>query len=181
MNWQIDNAHSHIQFTVRHMMISRVRGFFEDFNGTIDFDEENPTNTIVDVSIDASSVTTRDEKRDGHLRSADFFDVENYPELTFVSKRVEQIDEYNGRLIGDLTILDQTHEVVLNVNYMGKATSPWGTESAGFEASTSISRKDWGLEWNQALETGGWLVGDKIDINIDLELVKVPEAELAAV
>ena len=178
MSWQIDNSHSHIQFSVKHMMISTVRGFFDEFSGTIEFDEEQPINSFVDVTIDAASVNTRDEKRDGHLKSPDFFNVSEYPEVTFVSKYIEQDDPHNGRLIGDLTILDQTHEVVLDVHYVGKAVSPWGTESAGFEASTKISRKAWGLEWNQALETGGWLVGDKISIDIELEMVKVPEAEL---
>ncbi len=180
MSWQIDKAHSHIQFTVRHMMIANVRGFFNSFSGTIDFDEENPSNSHVNVTIDAASIHTRDEKRDGHLRSPDFLNVEQYPKLTFVSKRVEQEDANNGRLIGDLTIASQTHEIVLDVHYVGKALSPYGTEQAGFTGSTTISRKDWGLEWNQALETGGWLVGDKVKIDIELEIVKVAEAELTA-
>ena len=177
MSWQIDPSHTHVQFTVRHMMISKVRGFFDSFSGTVDFDEENPVNTIVNVAIDANSISTRDEKRDGHLRSPDFLNVEQYPHLTFVGKRVEQKDANNGRLIGDLTILDVTHEVTLDVHYVGKAKSPWGTMSAGFQAATEISRKAWGLEWNQALETGGWLVGDKISIDIELEIVQVPESE----
>ena len=177
MSWQIDPSHSHIQFTVRHMMISKVRGFFESFSGSVNFDEENPINSIVEVTIDADSINTRDEQRDGHLKSPDFLNVGEYPQLTYVCKRIEQDDPNNGRLIGDLTILGITHEVVLDVKYVGKAKSPWGTESAGFEASTSISRKAWGLEWNQALETGGWLVGDKIKIDIELEIVNVPEAE----
>jgi polyisoprenoid-binding protein YceI len=180
MNWQIDPAHSHISFSVRHMMISKVRGFFDNFSGTIDFDEQNPANTAVDISIDASSINTRDEQRDGHLKSPDFLNVAEYPNLTFVGKRIEQDDTHNGRLMGDLTILDQTHEVTLDVHYTGIAKSPYGNESAGFQASTNISRKMWGLEWNVALETGGWLVGDKINIDIELELVKVPETEAAA-
>jgi polyisoprenoid-binding protein YceI len=155
------------------MMISKVRGFFEKFSGTIDFDEENPMNSIIDVTIDASSINTRDEQRDGHLTSPDFLNVAEYPTMTYVCKRIEQDDPNNGRLIGDLTIVGVAHEVVLNVNYKGKATSPWGSESAGFEASTSFSRKAWGLEWNQALETGGWLVGDKVNIDIELEIVRV--------
>ena len=119
------------------MMISKVRGFFEKFSGTIDFDEENPMNSIVDVTIDASSINTRDEQRDGHLTSPDFLNVAEYPTMTYVCKRIEQDDANNGRLIGDLTIAGVTHEVVLDVEYIGKATSPWGGESAGFEASTS--------------------------------------------
>ena len=177
MSWQIDPAHSHISFSVRHMMISKVRGFFDSFSGTIDFNEENPVNTVVDVTLDAASINTRDEKRDGHLKSPDFLNAEQYPNLTFIGKRVEQDDANNGRLIGDLTILDTTHEVALDVHYTGIAKSPYGSESAGFQASTSISRKAWGLEWNVALETGGWLVGDKINIDIELEIIKVQETE----
>ena len=179
MAWQIDSSHSHIYFTARHMMISKVRGAFESFSGTVNFDEENPTNTTVNIDVDLSSINTRDEQRDGHLKSPDFFDVENYPTMKFVSTKVEQVDENNGRLIGNLTIKDITKEVVLDVEYAGVAKSPWGTESAGFSASGSINRKEWGLNWNQALETGGVLVGDKINIEIELELVKQSQAETA--
>jgi len=162
------------------MMISKVRGFFESYSGTVNFVEDNPVESIVDITIDSASINTRDEQRDGHLRSPDFLNVEEFPHLTYVCKRIEQDNANSGRLIGDLTIRDVTHEVVLDVEYTGKAKSPWGQESAGFEASTTISRKDWGLEWNQALETGGWLVGDKIKIDIELEIVNVPEAEAEA-
>lgn len=179
MTWQIDSSHSHINFTARHMMISKVRGSFENFSGTVNFDEENPTNTTVSVAVDLTSLNTRDEQRDGHLKSPDFFDVENYPTMKFVGTRVEQIDENNGRLYGQLTIKDITKEVVLDVEYAGIAKSPWGTESAGFSATGSLNRKEWGLNWNQALETGGVLVGDKINIEIELELVKQAQAEPA--
>ncbi len=175
MIWQIDFAHSEINFTVRHMMISKVRGQFESFSGTVNFDEQNPTNTTVDITVDLKSINTREEQRDNHLRSADFFDVENYPVMTFKSKRVEQISENEGRLVGDLTIRGLTKEVVLDVDYAGQAASPWGTTSAGFSASGKINRKDWGLTWNQALETGGVLVGEDIKIDIELELVKQAE------
>ena len=177
MSWQIDSSHSHIYFTARHMMISKVRGSFEKFSGTVNFDEENPTNTTVNVEVDLSSISTRDEQRDGHLQSPDFFDVANYPTMKFVSTRVEQIDAHNGRLYGNLTIKDITKEIVLDVEYAGVAKSPWGTESAGFSASGSINRKEWGLTWNQTLETGGVLVGDKINMEIELELVKQAQAE----
>ena len=179
MTWQIDLTHSHINFTARHMMISKVRGSFESFSGTVNFDENNPENTTVNVEVDLSSVNTREEQRDGHLKSPDFFDVENYPTMKFVSTRVEKIDDHNGRLYGNLTIKDVTKEVVLDVDYAGIAKSPWGSESAGFSASGSINRTEWGLNWNQALETGGILVGEKINIEIDLELVKVVETEAA--
>lgn len=179
MSYKIDNAHSQVQFTVRHMMIARVRGWFEKFEGEIDLDEENPANTTVDVRIDASSINTRDPQRDAHLRSADFFDAEKYPYLTFKSKRVEVIDKEHARLVGDLTIKDVTHEVTLAVEFTGSAKSPWGTTSYGFNGHTVINRKDWGLNWNAALETGGVLVGDDVTIDIELELVKAPEAQQA--
>src|SRR5439155_16809082 len=115
------------------------------------------------------------EKRDAHLRSPDFLDVEQFPYITFKSTRVEHIDDSHGKLIGDLTIRDVTHEVVLDVEYAGQAKTPWGTTSAGFSATTKINRKDWGLNWNVALEAGGWLVSDEIKINIELELVQQVE------
>ena len=179
MSWQIDSSHSHINFTARHMMISKVRGSFESFSGTVNFNEENPVNSTVEIAVDRSSINTRDAQRDGHLKSPDFFDVESHPTMRFVSTRVEQIDENNGRLIGDLTIKGVTHEVALDVEYAGVAKSPWGTQSAGFSATGSLNRKDWGLNWNQALETGGVLVGEKISIEIELELVKVAETQAA--
>jgi len=176
MSWSIDSAHSAVQFAVRHMMISTVRGQFDRFSGTVDFDEANPAATTVDVAIDASSINTRQGDRDTHLRSADFLNAAEYPTLTFKSQRVEVIDDNHARLIGDLTIRGLTRPATLDVTYLGQAKSPWGATSAGFTASTAINRKDWGLTWNQALETGGVLVGDEIKIDIDLELVKQAEA-----
>lgn len=175
MLWTIDPAHSRIEFLVRHMMISKVRGVFDQFSGTVALDEENPENTSVEVQIEAASINTRDERRDAHLRSADFFDAENYPYLTFRSKDVKRLGETVARMTGDLTIRGITHVVVMDVEFNGLARSPWGTESAGFTAHTKINRKDWDLTWNQALETGGVLVGDDIEINIELELIKQPE------
>jgi polyisoprenoid-binding protein YceI len=172
MAWTIDKSHSEIQLSVRHMMISKVRGRFESFSGTVDFNEENPAASAVDVTIDASTINTRDAQRDGHLKSADFLNVEEFPALSFKSKRVEVLGENKGRIYGDLTIRDISREVVLDAEYTGQAKSPWGTTSAGFSATTSFDRKDWGLGWNQALETGGILVGDKVDVSIELELVK---------
>jgi polyisoprenoid-binding protein YceI len=180
MTWKIDLAHSEINFSVRHMMISNVRGRFEKFDGTVEFDEENPENSSVEVRIEAASINTREEKRDNHLRSPDFLDVEQYPYMTFKSKRIERTGEDSGRIIGDLTVRDQTHEVVLDVDYAGKAKSPWGTTSAGFSATTKINRKQWGLNWNQALETGGVLVGDELKVNIELEIVMQEEKEAQA-
>lgn len=179
MNWQIDSAHSHISFRVRHMMISRVRGEFTEFDGTIDFDENNPEQTDVEVTIEAASIDTQEEDRDEHLRSEDFLYVEKYPTIDFRSKRVELIDEEHAKLIGDLTIRGETNEVELDVTCQGMAQSPWGTMSAGFAATTTLSRKNWGLTWNQALETGGFLVGDELTVDIEIELVNedVEEAE----
>ena len=175
--WTIDPAHSEIHFKVRHMMISNVRGHFEDFTGTVEFDPDNPEDTRVEVQIDANSINTREEKRDAHLRSADFLDAETYPYLEFVSRRVEAQDEDLARLIGDLTIRGETHEVALDVSYSGMAKAPWGSTSAGFSATTTINRKNWNLTWNQALETGGVLVGDEIQINLELEIIKQEESE----
>lgn len=180
MSWNIDNAHSEVNFTVRHMMISNVRGRFEKFSGVVEFDEQNPANSSVDVQIDASSIDTREPQRDAHLKSADFLDVEKYPLLTFKSTRVEALGTDHGRITGDLTIRGVTRPAVLDVAYSGQAKSPWGTTSAGFTATTKINRKDWGLVWNVALETGGLLVGEEIKIELELEIVKQVEAEAVA-
>mgnify|MGYP001231150350 CR=1 FL=1 len=175
MSWQIDYAHSHIYFTARHMMISKVRGRFEKWEGSIAFNEEKPEETAVHVTVDVASVNTREQQRDDHLRSPDFFNAAEFPTMTFKSTRVERTGEDTAKLVGDLTIRGVTKEIVLDVEYAGQAKSPWGTFSAGFSASGSLNRKDWGLTWNQALETGGMLVGDKISIEVELELVKQPE------
>jgi polyisoprenoid-binding protein YceI len=162
------------------MMITNVSGQFEKVDGTVEFNEKNPTATTVDVKIEAASITTRDPQRDGHLRSPDFLDAEKFPYLTFKSTRVEQINDTTAKLYGDLTIRDVTRPVVLDVEYHGLAKSPRGSFSAGFSANTRISRKEWGLEWNVALETGGLLVSDAVNITIELEIIKQPEAEAQA-
>jgi polyisoprenoid-binding protein YceI len=180
MSWNIDPAHSEIQFVARHMMISKVRGQFEKFTGTINLDENNPANTTVEIQIETNSLNTREAKRDGHLRSPDFFNAEVYPHLTFKSSRVELIDPQHARLVGDLTIRDITRQVTLDVEHIGMVKNPWGLISSGFTATTKINRKDWGLTWNMVLESGGFLVGDEIEINIELELVKQPEVQPAA-
>jgi polyisoprenoid-binding protein YceI len=181
MAWHIDASHSEIQFSAKHMMISTVRGRFNQFSGTIEADEQSPTAARVEVRIDAASIDTGEEKRDAHLRSADFLNVDKYPYITFKSTKVERQNETYGKLYGDLTIRDVTKPVVLDVEYSGMAKSPWGTVSAGFSAQTRINRKDWALNWNVALETGGWLVSDELRINIEVELVKqVEQAEAEA-
>ncbi len=177
MNWKIDNAHSEISFSIRHMMISNVRGHFENFEGEVNFDAERPENTKVEARIEAASINTREDARDNHLRSPDFLDVENYPYITFKSTKVEIKDETRAKLYGDLTIRDETRPIVLDVEFNGLAKSPWGTTSAGFSATTTLKRKDWGLVWNQTLETGGVLVGEDLKVYIELEIVKQDVAE----
>jgi len=159
------------------MMITWVHGTFDKITGVVDFDPQNPAQSRLEIQIAADSVNTRDPKRDGHLKSPDFFDAEKYPVLTFQSKRIQVIDSNHARLTGDLTIRDITHTVTLDVEYAGMVKSPWGSTVAGFTASTKINRKDWDLTWNVALETGGMLVGDTINIDIELELVKQEVAE----
>ena len=179
MSWKIDPAHSQITLSVRHMMISNVHGRFENFTGTVNFDEEQPENSSVEVQIEAASINTREPKRDAHLKSPDFLNAEKFPYLTFKSKKVVRKDENHGLIIGDLTIRGISREVTLDVEYSGQSKSPWGATSAGFTATTQINRKDWDLTWNLSLETGGWLVGDTIHIDIELEIIKLQEPELA--
>ena len=178
MSWTIDSSHSQITFSVRHMMISNVHGRFEKFTGNVEFNEQDPTLSSVEVQIDAASINTRDEKRDGHLRSPDFFNAAEYPYATFKSTRIEKLDDNHGKIYGDLTIRDVTREVVLDTEYSGQSKM-WGKTAAGFSASAKINRKLWNLNWNKTLESGGILVGDDININIELEIVKVAESETA--
>ncbi|HQY93306.1 YceI family protein [Caldilinea sp.] len=180
MPFQIDAAHSEIQFSARHMMVSKVRGVFEKWGGAILLNPANPGATVVDITIEAASISSKDEKRDEHLRSPDFLGVEQYPSITFKSTKVEVTGDNTAKLHGDLTIRDVTKPVVMAVEYQGNAKSPWGTVNYGFSATTKINREDWGLSWNAALETGGWLVGKEIQIDIDLELVQVAEPEKVA-
>ncbi len=178
--WNIDTAHSGVQFSVRHMVISKVRGAFERWQGVIDFDEKEPSASKVSVRIDATSIDTREPKRDEHLRSADFFDVEKYPEITFDSRRVEALEQGRYRVTGDLTIRGTTREVELDAEYLGGGTDPWGNRRIGFQARTSLRRKEFGLSWNQALETGGVLVGDQIEITLDVQAVLAQALEKVA-
>ncbi len=176
--WNIDTAHSGVQFTVRHMVISKVRGAFAKWQGTIDLDEKDPKASHVSVRIDTSSIDTREPKRDEHLRSADFFDVENFPEIAFESKRVEKLGGDRYRVLGDLTIRGNTAEVALDAEFLGTGTDPWGNRRIGFQAHTELSRKEFGLTWNQVLETGGVLVGDKIEIALDVQAIAQASAEV---
>jgi polyisoprenoid-binding protein YceI len=166
--WTIDNAHSAVEFAVKHMMFATAKGRFGSVSGTIALDNENVANSSVDVTIDATSIDTRDEKRDGHLKSADFFDVENYPAITFRSTRVEP-DGDDLKVTGDLTIRGVTHQVVLDAEFNGQGTNPWGQQVISYSATTKVNRKEFGLNWNAALETGGMLVGDDVKISIEIE------------
>ena len=176
MNWQFDSGHTHIGFTGRHLMVATVRGEFENFGGTVEFDEHDLTRSKVDIQIEAASVNTHNSQRDEHFRSADFFDVEHYPYITFKSKRVIMHDEHHGQLVGNLTIRNITREVVLEGEYSGVTQSPWNTYSAGFSLRAKVNRKDWGLNWNMVLAGGGLLASDEITLIIDLELTSPVEA-----
>lgn len=170
--WNIDNSHSSAEFSVRHMMITTVKGRFCNLSGWVDYDEANPANSSVEAVIETASIDTRDEGRDNHLRSADFFDAENYPTLTFKSKQVKLNNETSGKITGGLTIRGVTREVTFDVEYFGQQTNPWGKTIAGFSGKTKINREDYGLTWNVALETGGVLVGKDINIHVELQTVK---------
>ncbi len=170
--WEIDSAHTDVGFSVKHLMISTVRGRFSDVRGTIRIDDDDLTTAIVQVEIGAASIDTRQQQRDDHLRSGDFFDVEKFPTIEFESRRIERIENDRYRVVGDLTIRDVTREVVLDATQEGRGRDPWGGERLGFSATTTIDRRDFGLTWNQALETGGLVVGNEIRITLDVEAVK---------
>jgi len=171
--YDIDPAHSAAHFSVRHMMISNVRGEFTKVSGTVTFDPENPSASKVETVIDAASLHTRDEQRDAHLKSADFFDVATFPEIRFVSTGVTSDGEGEYKLKGDLTIHGVTKEVTLQVEGPTADTKdPWGNIKAGATATTKIKRKDFGLVWNAALETGGVLVGEDVSITLEVELTR---------
>ena len=180
MTWVLDTHHSAIEFSVRHMMISNVRGSFTAFSGTVNFDEANPQNSTVEGSIEVASITTNEPNRDGHLRSADFFDVEKFPAITFKSTKIVPTGEGKFDLHGNATIKEATHEIVFHVTDEGGAVDPFSkTPKHAFSADTTIDRKAFGLTWNVALEAGGWVVGDQIKIHVELELNKVVEAATA--
>lgn len=166
--WNVDAAHSSIGFSVKHMMVSKVRGSFGDFGGEVEANETDLTSANIAFNIKVASINTGNEDRDNHLRSADFFDAETYPEIKFVANNItKKDDEYE--IAGDITIKDVTKPIVFEAEYGGKGTNPWGQEVVAFSAETKLNREDFGLTWNQALETGGVLVGKDIKITIDLE------------
>ena len=171
-NYQIDPSHSAAQFKVRHMMIANVKGEFDKVSGSVSFDPANPSASSVTASIDTSTISTRDEQRDGHLKSADFLDVEKFPSIDFKSKSVTASTSDSFTVLGDLTIRGVTKEVSLKVEELtGEAKDPWGNMRRGATAKAKINRKDFGMEFNVALEAGGFLVGEDVDITIDVELI----------
>ncbi|MGD1026836.1 YceI family protein [Candidatus Binatus soli] len=170
--WQIDSSHTSVEFTVRHMMISNVKGQFQKTTGTITANGNDPASAKIDVTIDASSVDTRVERRDAHLKSPDFLDVAKYPTITFKSTKVEADGPNKWKMTGDLTVHGVTKPVVLDVEGSGPPIQVMGNTRAGASATTKINRSDFGLTWNKALETGGVLVGDEVAISIDVEAVK---------
>ena len=168
--WTLDPTHTDVSFTARHLMVTKVRGRFGVSGGTVTI-AENPLDSSVEATIDVASVNSGEAGRDEHLLSADFFDVANYPTITFRSTKVEAAGDGEYKLTGELTIKDVTRPVTLDLEYLGSVDSPFGDTRAGFSASAEISRKDWGLDFNMALEAGGVVVGDKIKINIDAETI----------
>ena len=171
--WNIDPDHSNVGFKVRHLMVSNVRGSFEKHSGVVDINDQDITKSKVDVTIDTASINTHVQKRDEHLRSADFFNVAKYPAMTFVSKKVAKAGKDKLKVTGDLTLHGITKEVVLDVEGPSRESKdPWGVIRRGATASTKINRKDFGLVWNKALETGGVAVGEDIHISLEIEMIK---------
>lgn len=172
MTWNLDPSHSSVEFAVKHMVISSTKGRFTDYAVEAEVDEANLANSKAIVRINAASIDSRDEKRDAHLRSGDFFDAENHPYITFESKRLEPKGGSDYRIVGDLTIRGVTKEVVLDGEVTGPVKDPWGGTRFGLSAHGKVNRKEWGLTWNAALETGGLLVSDDVKLNIETELVR---------
>ncbi len=171
--WNIDPDHSSVGFKVRHLMVSNVKGNFEKHSGTVEINDTDITKSKVAITIDTASINTNVTKRDEHLRSADFFDVAKYPTMTFVSKKVARAGQNGLKVTGDLTIHGVTREVILDVEGLsGESKDPWGNIRRGASASAKVNRRDFGLTWNKALETGGVVVGDEVNIVLEVEMVK---------
>jgi polyisoprenoid-binding protein YceI len=169
-DYVLDKAHTNIEFVARHLVINKVRGRFTEFDGSIKI-AEDPEESELDMSIDAWSIDTSEPNRDSHLRSADFLEADKYPKLTFRSTKVQHIEDTEWKLRGDLTIRDVTKPVTLDVEFLGVSTSPWGTRPFGFEATAEIDREDWGLTYNEALESGGFVIGKRVRVEINAELL----------
>ena len=169
--WAIDPTHSSVDFSIRHMMIAKVKGSFNQFEASIEADPEDLTTADISFSVDAASIDTRNDDRDNHLRSADFFDVENHPKMTFKATKIVKTGDGEYDVTGDLTIRGVTRSETFKVTFEGSGKDPWGNHKAGFSAEGTIKRSDYGLTWNAALETGGVLVGDDVKIHIEVEAV----------
>ncbi len=170
--WAIDPVHSIAEFGIKHMMIATVKGRFGALTGTVQFDGADPATGSVEVSIEVASITTNEAQRDGHLRSPDFFHVEQHPTMTFRSTGVEHVEGDEYRVRGELTIRDVTKPITLDMTYEGQITDPYGNRRAGFAAETTLNRGDYGLTFNQVLETGGVMVGDKVKVSLHIEAVR---------
>jgi polyisoprenoid-binding protein YceI len=175
----IDTSHSDVAFTARHMVFAKVRGHFGKWTARLDYDASDPTQSTLAVDIDVASIDTHEAKRDGHLLSADFFDAEKFPKITYQSRRIERVGDRKFRVVGDLTIHGVTRETSLEVEQLGAGKDPWGNERLGFEAKATINRTDFGLAWNQVLETGGVLVGEKVEIEINIEAMAAKAQKVA--
>jgi polyisoprenoid-binding protein YceI len=176
-DYQIDASHSRLGFAAKHAMVATVRGQFRVYDGQVRLDEENPERSTVRLEIDAASVDTGNADRDGHLRTPDFFDIENHPTITFVSTKVEKQDDDVYTLIGDLTINGKSNPVAVEFELTGTSNDPWGNFRAGFEGRATVNRRDWDLAWNVALDRGGVLVSEKVKLEFDIAAVKqVPQA-----
>ena len=172
-DYQVDPAHTRLGFVARHAMVTKVRGTFREVEGTIHLDAQDPTKSSAQVTVKVASITTDQDQRDTHLRTGDFFDVENFPELTFTSTSAEKVDDETYKLTGDLTIKGVTKPVTVEFEYSGSAKDPFGNLRAGFEGKAEVNRKDWGLTYNAALETGGFLVSDKIKLELDVSAIRL--------
>ena len=170
--YAIDASHSRIGFVARHAMVTKVRGSFNEFAGSGYFDAENPAGSHLELTIQAASIDTRNADRDGHLKSNDFFDMDTYPEITFASTAVEQSDGSNFRVTGDLTIKGVTKPVTVDFEYTGTAVDPYGNARVGFEGTTTVNRKDWGVSWNAALDAGGVLVSEKVTLEFEVSAIR---------
>ncbi len=170
--WKVDHSHSNVGFTVSHMVISKVYGFFQKFDGSISATKDDFSDAKIEFSVDVNTINTQNEKRDGHLKTDDFFNAEKYPKMSFKSVSFTKVSGKKYKLVGDLTIRDVTKRVTFDVEYMGTVKGPWGNTRAGFVLSGTIDRFDYGLKWDNALETGGLVVGADVEINVNLELIK---------
>ena len=178
--WRFDPTHTRIGFSTRHAMVTKVRGAFNDFEGVITVDPENPERSKVELTVKVASIDTRNADRDQHLRTNDFFDAPQFPEITFVSSRVDQVDEGHFIVSGDVTIRGVTKEISIPIDFIGVERDPMGNLRAGFEGSRRIDRQDFGLEWNTALDSGGVLVSDKITLEFEVSAIKTEDSATTA-